>query len=131
MTGFFLETVRRSVGSPLCFADLEYLVARCGKCQADKANCSICSRLRTCQRCHVKKAWCLFNKGSDDGGSAESTSVMELLQDISSRMVHLESKVDNLAECVEDLVDDYNPDRNIKYPNDLPSKSMMAEFETS
>ncbi len=58
-------------------------------------------------------------------------TIMELLQDISSRMAHLESKVDNLAECVEDLVDNYDPDRDIKYPDDLPSKSMMAEFEAS
>ncbi len=39
-----------------------------------------------CQRCHVKKAQCSFNKGSDDGGPAESTTVMELLQDISSSL---------------------------------------------
>ncbi len=61
----------------------------------------------------------------------DSTSIMELLRDISSRLAHLESKVDNLAERIEDLVDDYNPDRDIKYPDDLPSKSMMAEFEAS
>ncbi len=30
---------------------------------------------------------------------------------------------------MDDLVDDYNPDHDIKYPDDLPSKSMMAEFE--
>ncbi len=33
------------------------------------------------------------------------------------------------AEHMEDLVDDYHPDHDIKYPDDLPSKSMMAEFE--
>ncbi len=82
-----------------------------------------------CQWCHVKKAWCSFNKGSDDSRSADSTSVMELLQDISSRLARLESKVDNLVERVDDLVDDCDPDRDIKYLDDLPSKSMMAEFE--
>ncbi len=80
-----------------------------------------------CQWCHVKNARCSFNKGSDNGGSADSTSIMELLQDISSRMACLEDKVDNLAEHVEDLVDDYDLDHNIKYPDNLPSKSMMAE----
>ncbi len=39
----------------------------------------------------------------------------------------VEDKVGNLAERVEDLVDDYDPDHNIKYPDDLPSKSMMVE----
>ncbi len=84
-----------------------------------------------CQQCHVKKAQCSFNKGSDDSGSADSTSIIELLRDISSRMACLENKVDNLAEHVGDLVDDYNPDCDIKYPDDLPSKLMMAEFEAS
>ncbi len=79
----------------------------------------------------MKKARCSFNKGSDDGGSADYSSVMELLQDISSRLVRLEAKVDNIAEHVEDLVDDYDPERDIKYPDDLPNKSMMAEYEAS
>ncbi len=26
-------------------------------------------------------------------------------------------------------MDDYHPDHDVKYPDDLPSKSMMAEFE--
>ncbi len=56
---------------------------------------------------------------------------MELLQDIFSRMARLESKVNNIAECVEDLMDNYHPNYNIKYPDNLPSKSMKAEFEAS
>ena len=56
---------------------------------------------------------------------------MELLQDISSRLARLEDKVEHVVERVEDLMDDYHPDHNVKYPNDLPSKSMMAEFEAS
>ncbi len=52
---------------------------------------------------------------------------MELLQDISSRLAHLEDKVEHM----EDLMDDYHPDHDVKYPDDLPSKSMMAEFEAS
>ncbi len=73
-----------------------------------------------CQQCHVKKARCSFNKGNNDGSSTDSTSVMELLQDISSRLA-----------CLEDLMDDYHPDHDIMYPEDLPSKSMMAEFKVS
>lgn len=84
-----------------------------------------------CQWCRVKKAQCSFNKSSDNGSSTDSTSIMELLQDISSRMARLENKVDNLVERVEDWVDDYNLDCDIKYPDNLPSKSMMAEFEAS
>ncbi len=57
--------------------------------------------------------------------------MMELLLDISSRLARLEDKVEHIAECVEDLMDDYHPDRDVKYPDDLPSKSMMAEFEAS
>ncbi len=123
--------VCRSVGAPFCLLTWTYFVAHCGKCRADKANCFIHGRIRTCQRCRVKKAQCLFNKGSDDGGSAESTTVMELLQDISSRLACLEDKVKHVAARVEDLMDDYHPDHDVKYPNDLPSKSMMAEFEAS
>ncbi len=57
--------------------------------------------------------------------------MMELLLDISSRLARLEDKVEHIAEHVEDLMDDYHPDRDVKYPDDLPSKSMMAEFEAS
>ncbi len=57
--------------------------------------------------------------------------MMELLLDISSRLARLEDKVEHIAERVEDLMDDYHPDRDVKYPDDLPSKSMMAEFEVS
>ncbi len=57
------------------------------------------------------------------------TTIMELLQDISSRLACLENKVEHIAECVEDLIDNYHPDHNVKYPDDLPSKSMMAEFK--
>ncbi len=46
--------------------------------------------------------------------------MMELLLDISSRLA-----------CMEDLMDDYHPDHDVKYLDDLPSKSMMAEFEVS
>ncbi len=123
--------VHRSVGAPFCLLTWKYFVARCGKCRADKAKCFIRSGIRTCQRCRVKKARCSFNKGSDDGGSAESTTVMELLQDISSRLACLEDKVEHIVEHVEDLMDDYHPDHDVKYPDDLPSKSMMAEFEAS
>ncbi len=56
---------------------------------------------------------------------------MELLQDISSRLACLEDKVEHIAEHVEDLMDDYHPDHDVKYPDDLPLKSMMAEFEAS
>ncbi len=80
---------------------------------------------------HVKKVQCSFNKGSNDSSFVDSGSVMELLQDISSRLACLETKVNNIAECMEDLVDDYHPDCDIKYPDDLPSKSMMAEFKAS
>ncbi len=123
-------------GKQLCWSsillvDFDISLAHCGKCRADKATCFIHGGLRTCQQCHVKKARCSFNKGSDDGGAAESTTVMELLQDISSRLAHLEDKVECVLEHMEDLMDDYHPDHNVKYPNDLPSKSMMAEFEAS
>ncbi len=127
----FSGMVHRSIGAPFCLLTWKYFVVRCGKCWADKANCFIRGGIQTCQRCHVKKAWCSFNKGSDDGGSAESTTIMELLQDISSRLARLEDKVEQVVERVEDLMDDYHPDHNVKYPDDLPSKSMMAEFEAS
>ncbi len=41
------------------------------------------------------------------------------------------AKTEHVAEHVEDLMDDYHPDHDIKYPDDLPSKSMMAKFEAS
>ncbi len=43
----------------------------------------------------------------------------------------MEDKVEHIAEHVEDLMDDYHPYRDVKYLDDLPSKSMMAEFEAS
>ncbi len=49
-------------------------------------------------------------------GPAESTTVMELLQDISSRLARLEDKVEHIAERMEDLMDDYHPDHDVKYP---------------
>ncbi len=69
-----------------------------------------------CQRCRIKKARCFFNKSSDNGSSVDSTSVMELLQDISSRLTHLEDKVEHVAGHIEDLMDDYHPDHDVKYP---------------
>ncbi len=123
--------VRRSIGASFCLLTWRYFVTRCGKCRADKANCFICGGIRTCQWCRVKKARCSFNKGSDDGGPTESTTVVELLQDISSRLARLEDKVEHVAGHVEDLMDDYHPDHDVKYPDDLPSKSMMAKFEAS
>ncbi len=39
--------------------------------------------------------------------------------------------MDDIAEHVEDLMDDYHPNYDVKYPDDLPSKSMKAEFEAS
>ncbi len=57
--------------------------------------------------------------------------MMEILQDIALRLVRLEEKVDKVAERVEDLMDDYHPDYDIKYPGDLPSKSLKAKFEAS
>ncbi len=84
-----------------------------------------------CQWCHVKKARCSFNKGDDNSGSADSSSIMELLQDISSRLAHLEDKVKHVARRMEDLIDDYHPDYDIKCSDDLPSKSLKAKFEAS
>lgn len=54
-----------------------------------------------------------------------------LLQDISSRLVCLEDKVKHVVEQIEDLMDNYHSDNDIKYPDDLLSKSMKAEFEAS
>ncbi|PBK65752.1 hypothetical protein ARMSODRAFT_1022181, partial [Armillaria solidipes] len=104
---------------------------RCGKCRTDKAVCFIRGGVHTCQRCRVKKARCTFNKGGEDSGAAESPNILELLQDISSRLTHLEDKVDAVAGRVEDLVDDYNADNEVKYPEDFIPKSVKAEFEAS
>ncbi|SJL07240.1 uncharacterized protein ARMOST_10583 [Armillaria ostoyae] len=104
---------------------------RCGKCHTDKAVCFICGRVRTCQRCHVKKVRCTFNKSGEDSGAAEGLNVLELLQDISSRLMHLEDKVDAIMGHMEDLVDDYDVDNEVKYPEDFVPKSVKAEFEAS
>ncbi|KAK0456927.1 hypothetical protein EV421DRAFT_1923189 [Armillaria borealis] len=69
--------------------------------------------------------------GGEDSGAAESPSVLELLQDISSRLTCLEDKVDAIVGRVEDLVDDYDVDNEVKYPKDFIPKSVKAEFEAS
>ncbi|KAK0449942.1 hypothetical protein EV421DRAFT_1899430 [Armillaria borealis] len=104
---------------------------RCGKCHTDKAICFICGGVHTCQRCHVKKARCTFNKGGEDSGATESPNVFKLLQDISSRLMCLEDKVDAITGHVEDLVNDYNVNNEVKYPEDFIPKSVKAEFEAS
>ncbi|PBL01874.1 hypothetical protein ARMGADRAFT_1023266 [Armillaria gallica] len=126
-----VEESKDEVGGPLTPKCLKTEPAPRAEDKADKAICFICSSLQTCQWCCVKKARCSFNKGSNDSSAAESTMVMELLQDIFSRLVRLEDKVEHVVEHVEDLMNDYHPDHNVKYPDDLPSKSMMAEFEVS
>ncbi|KAK0432108.1 hypothetical protein EV421DRAFT_1924530 [Armillaria borealis] len=103
----------------------------CGKCRTDKAICFIRGGVRTCQRCRVKKARCTFNKGGEDSGTVESPNIFELLQDISSRLTCLEDKVDAIVGHVEDLVDDYDVDNEVKYPEDFIPKSIKAEFEVS
>ncbi|KAK0429525.1 hypothetical protein EV421DRAFT_1914619 [Armillaria borealis] len=103
----------------------------CGKCRTDKAICFVHGRVCTCQHCHVKKAQCTFNKGGDDSGTMESTSVLKILQDISARLAHLEDKMDAIAVHVKDLVDDYNVNNEVKYPEDFILKSVKAEFEAS
>ncbi|SJK99875.1 uncharacterized protein ARMOST_03186 [Armillaria ostoyae] len=104
---------------------------RCGKCRTDKAVCFIRGGVHTCQRCRIKKARCTFNKGGEDSSAVESPSILELLQDISSRLTCLEDKVDAIAGRVEDLVDDYDVDNKVKYPEDFVPKSVKAEFEAS
>ncbi len=74
---------------------------------------------------------CSFNNSEDDGGAADSTSILEILQDISLRLACLEDKVDKVAERVEDLMDDYHPDYDVKYSDDLPSNSLKAKFKAS
>ncbi|PBK62703.1 hypothetical protein ARMSODRAFT_980541 [Armillaria solidipes] len=106
-------------------------LGRCGKCRTDKAVCFVCGGVRTCQRCRVKKARCTFNKSGEDSGAAESPTVLELLQDICARLTRLEDKVDAVAGRVEDLVDDYDVDNEVKYPEDFIPKSVKAEFEAS
>ncbi|KAK0430790.1 hypothetical protein EV421DRAFT_1743708 [Armillaria borealis] len=103
----------------------------CGKCCTNKAVCFIRGGVRTCQWCRIKKARCTFNKGGEDSGAAESTSVLEILQDISARLVHLENKVEAIVDWVEDLVNDYNVNNEVKYPEDFIPKSIKAEFEVS
>ncbi|KAK0421775.1 hypothetical protein EV421DRAFT_1746169 [Armillaria borealis] len=103
----------------------------CGKCCTDKAVCFIHGGVRTCQWCYAKKARCTFNKGGEDSSATESTSVLEILQDISARLVHLENKVEAIADQVEDLVDDYDVNNEVKYPKDFIPKSVKAEFEAS
>ncbi len=48
---------------------------------------------------------------------------------MASVLACLEDKVEHIVGQVEDLMDNYHPDYDIKYPEDLPSKSMKAEFE--
>ncbi|PBK75374.1 hypothetical protein ARMSODRAFT_970046 [Armillaria solidipes] len=103
----------------------------CGKCQTDKATCFVCGGVFTCQCCHIKKVQCTFNKGSDNSSTAESTSVLELLQDISARLTHLENKVEAIADQVEDLVDDYHVDNNVQYPEDFIPKFIKTKFKAS
>lgn len=43
----------------------------------------------------------------------------------------MEDKVEHVAEHVEDLMDNYHPDYNIKFPDDFPSKSLKVKFEAS
>ncbi|PBK79224.1 hypothetical protein ARMGADRAFT_1093350 [Armillaria gallica] len=99
----------------IMFIDLEQFLEHCGKCWSDNATCFIHGSLRTCQWCHVKKARCSFNE-SDNGGSMDSSTVLEILQDISSWLACLKDKVERIVEWVDDLMDDYHPDNNIKCP---------------
>ncbi|KAK0430295.1 hypothetical protein EV421DRAFT_1913100 [Armillaria borealis] len=103
----------------------------CGKCHTNKAICFVHGGVHMCQRCHVKKVRCTFNKGGEDSGTAESPSILESLQDISSRLTYLEDKVEAIMGHMEDLVDDYNVDNKVKYSEDFIPKSIKAKFEAS
>ncbi|PBK71419.1 hypothetical protein ARMSODRAFT_973840 [Armillaria solidipes] len=105
--------------------------SHCGKCRTDKTICFVHGRVCMCQRCCVKKARCTFNKDGEDSSTAESPSILELLQDISSRLTCLEDKVDAITGDMEDLVDDYNVNNEVKYPEDFIPKSIQVEFEAS
>ncbi len=43
----------------------------------------------------------------------------------------MEDKIEHVVEQVENLIDNYYVDYNIKYPDDLSSKSIKAKFEVS
>ncbi|SJL12783.1 uncharacterized protein ARMOST_16214 [Armillaria ostoyae] len=101
----------------------------CGKCCTDKTICFICSGVRTCQQCRIKKARCTFNKSEEDSSTVESPSILELLQDISSRLMCLEDKVDVIAGHVEDLVNNYDVNNEVKYSEDFIPKSVQVEFK--
>ncbi|PBK77838.1 hypothetical protein ARMSODRAFT_968131 [Armillaria solidipes] len=66
---------------------------------------------------------CTFNKGGEDSSAMESPNILELLQDISSRLMCLEDKVDAVTGRVEDL--------SVKYPEDFIPKSVKAKFKAS
>ncbi len=55
--------------------------------------------------------------------------MLELLQDISSRLIDLEDKIEAVTDQVEDLVDDYHVNNNIKYLDNFVLKSIKAKFE--
>ncbi len=41
----------------------------------------------------------------------------------------MEDKIEHVVEQVENLIDNYHVDYNVKYLDDLPSKSIKAKFE--
>ncbi|KAK0449356.1 hypothetical protein EV421DRAFT_1732628 [Armillaria borealis] len=126
-----VETQKRIEPEPMA-QDKVYTGSECcGKCRTDKVTCFVHSGVCTCQHCHVKKVQCTFNKGGDNGSSAESTSVLEILQDISARLACLEDKVETVMGHMEDLVDDYDVNNEVKYPKDFIPKSVKAEFKAS
>ncbi|PBK61668.1 hypothetical protein ARMSODRAFT_981419 [Armillaria solidipes] len=94
----------------------------CGKCHTDKATVLSVAEFIYASSVTLKRR---------DSSAVEGPSILELLQDISLRLTCLEDKVDAVMGCMEDLVDDYDVDNKVKYPEDFISKSIQAKFEAS
>ncbi|KAK0463431.1 hypothetical protein IW261DRAFT_1575626 [Armillaria novae-zelandiae] len=108
---------------------------KCGQCQANGARCFMSAMMRSCERCRIRKAKCLWTEEMEPTAMEEVVALLHSLHarfdDMEEQLEKVEKELVSVGGCVDDLVDDFEEGDAIEYPRDFVPSASEEEWKVS
>ncbi|KAK0471912.1 hypothetical protein IW261DRAFT_1571381 [Armillaria novae-zelandiae] len=106
---------------------------KCGRCRADGAHCIMSATMRSCERCRIRKAKCLWTEETEPTAMEEVVALLHSLHarfdDVEERLEKVEKELASVGGRVDDLVDDFEEGDAIEYPQDFVPSASKEEWK--
>ncbi|KAK0477657.1 hypothetical protein IW261DRAFT_1633325 [Armillaria novae-zelandiae] len=108
---------------------------KCGWCRADGTRCFMSATMRSCERCRICKAKCLWTEETELTAMEEVVALLHSLHarfdDMDEQLEKVEQELVSIGGRVDDLVDNFEEGDAIEYPWDFVPLASEEEWKVS